>query len=129
MSTVRSFDPDVPDDDLHGWDDSRRWAPGQVIDDNAMPLFRCVPGSKGQRDLRLEWFVRGAWRAVPMAAGLVMADFFFENENVLFPWPAKGGGMYLGAVTEAARKGWMPVAARLADERAARRREQERRIG
>jgi hypothetical protein len=41
-----------------------------------------------------------------MALGFMLADYWCENETVLYPPPALGGQFYLNAVAGAAKKGW-----------------------
>lgn len=57
--------------------------------------FRIVRGAKSPDDLRLDWYIDGHWIAVPMMVGGFLADFFGENEDVLYPPPAKGGAKYI----------------------------------
>jgi hypothetical protein len=111
------------------WSTPRRWAPTDGLTVDGV-TFRTVPGSKAPSDLRLEWYISGRWIPVAMSAGLVMADFFYENEERLFPYPADGGERYLRAIRDAARtEGWDRVATRLAADRERRRRQQERWVG
>jgi hypothetical protein len=37
---------------------------------------------------------------------MLMTDFFCENEDSLYPPPAKGGAKFLGAMHTAWRRGW-----------------------
>lgn len=96
---------------------TRRWYAGQSFSIDDMH-FRVVAGKKGPDDLRLDQLVDGKWVAVRMAVGGMMADFFFENEEVLYPPPAKGGKKYLDYVRDAARFGWERAEAALRVERA-----------
>lgn len=57
--------------------------------------------------------------AVPMPLGFLLADFFHDNEDVLYP-PSdgyQGGERYLTAVRGAVRLGWEAAAEHLGDER------------
>lgn len=84
---------------------NRRWHPGQTVEISGV-TFRVVQGRKGPADLRLEWLTSsGSWRPVDMAAGGLMADFFYENESYLYP-DHKGGRKYLDYLREAAQFGW-----------------------
>jgi len=105
---------------------TRRWKAGMAGDCGGIP-WRIVPGRKGPGDLRLELFANGQWLAVKMDLGFLMADFFFENEELLHP-PAKGnlgGSMYTGHCLMAIAHGWETARQWLAvqRERAAARRE------
>lgn len=69
--------------------------------------FRVVRGSKSPDDLRLEWSTGGQWWPVHMAAVALMADFFYENEDRLYPPPRYRGGRYfLDYLYESVIKGW-----------------------
>lgn len=83
--------------------------------------LRVVTGKKSPDDLRIEWLTSEGWIAIPMAAGAVMADFWYENEDVLYPPPAMGGRKYLSYLATAARDGWEAADATLQAERAAKR--------
>ena len=86
--------------------------------------FRIVQGKKADNDLRLEWQIPGGeWRAVSMAAGAIMADFWYENENVLYP-PERGllgGEKYSQYLGTAMHDGWEVADAVLQTEKAASR--------
>ena len=85
-------------------------------------LLRVVPGKKSAEDLRLEWQIPGGeWRAVTMATGAIMADFWYENEDVLYPRAAgfKGGEKYAQYLGVAMREGWGVADATLQSEKTA----------
>ncbi len=112
---------------------TRRWSVREPFDFDGLK-FRIVPGVKptglGERgkDLRLEVYVGDAWRPVHMRLGAFLADFFYDNEEVLYPlftpddikthW--MGGKKYLVYVSSAARHGWEMAEAQLQAERAQR---------
>lgn len=99
----------------------RRWKAGWRYTLAGLPL-RVVPGAKSPEDLRIDWMTPdGTWRAVPMAAGAIFADFWFDNENVLYPPPAAGGQYYLRYLSQAANDGWEAADGRLKAEQAAKR--------
>lgn len=69
--------------------------------------FRAVAGYKGPDDLRLEWYRSGEWWPVSMVVGAMMADFFCENEDYLYP-PGQGHqgrAKYLTYLARAAQDG------------------------
>jgi hypothetical protein len=74
-----------------------------------------VPGAEDLRlDIRaLEFF------PVSMGLGFLLAEFFCENEEVLYPRAAgySGGGRYLHFVAGAVRQGWETAAEQLKLER------------
>lgn len=86
--------------------------------------FRVEYGAKtsrlpGQYDLRLDAQAGHAWVPVSMTVGFMLADFFHENEEILYP-PSmgyKGGAKYLTECRGAARDGWGHAANRLRLER------------
>lgn len=89
---------------------TRRWN-AETNFELAGMQFRVVHGVKAPDDLRLDWLVRdvqgiGHWITVPMSVALMLCDFFFENEDVLYPPPAKGGKYFLDYVRVACRSGW-----------------------
>jgi hypothetical protein len=98
---------------------TRRWQPHWRKTVAGLPL-RVVPGYKAPDDLRLEWLTPDGWRPVTMAAGAILADFWYENEEVLYPPPAAGGHYYLSYVNQAAHEGWEVADARLLAERQAK---------
>lgn len=86
----------------------RRWQPREPWQLGYV-WYRVQPGVKAPGDLVLQQYAAGSgWRAVTMAAGFLLADFFFENEDRLYP-PADGlvgGVMYLQHIRHAALFGW-----------------------
>lgn len=102
---------------------ARRFRAGQQREFDGIRV-RIVPGYKRTRgdadDLRLEWETPSGWRAVSMATVLAMADFFYENEDALYPPPRYQGGRYWAdALTRAMQSGWRTVAREIADARRA----------
>lgn len=83
---------------------SRRWFEGWSGEIGGV-RFRIVQGVKSPEDLRLDWLVEGSWIAVPMKVGGFLADFFCENEDILYPPPAKGGRKYIEYLRWSARHG------------------------
>lgn len=86
----------------------RRWRPdGEPFWCDGIQ-YRVVPGRKGPDDMRLEKHLNGEWQPVRMEAGFMLADFFFENEHVLYPRAKgyRGGFEYLKAIQFAAQNGW-----------------------
>jgi hypothetical protein len=95
----------------------RRFAPGSHGEFGGIE-WRVWRGRKAPEDLRLE--IRSMeFVPVPMALGFLLADFFAENEDVLFP-PSKGfqgGRRYLLYLSRAVRLGWESAVALLNDEK------------
>lgn len=81
--------------------------------------FRVVEGRKAPGDLRLEVQARnGLWRPVTMRMVFFLADFFFENEELLYPPPRYlGGAKFRRAVKQAMEKGYKQADASLQVER------------
>lgn len=95
----------------------RRWEAGMKFELDGIH-YRVVRGVKGPDDLRLDHLIDGTWRPIHMRQGALLADFFFENEDVLYPPPQyKGGKKYLEYVRDAARCGWEKTEAVLRLER------------
>lgn len=61
----------------------RRFQAGQTGDFNGIQ-WRIVNGKKHPEDLRLD-ICSPSWRSIPMALSFLEADFFTENERVLYP--------------------------------------------
>lgn len=86
--------------------------------------LRVVQGDKALDDRRLDLRCP-VWQPIKMALGCLLSDFFFENEQVLYPPTpnggrgkgVRGGQYYLAAANEAAASGWLPVAERIETER------------
>ena len=97
----------------------RRWFEGDYLTLPGVPEIHVERGVKHPEDLRLKWHTSEGWTAVPMCAGFVLADFFWENENVLYPrGRGLGGEMYLRQLAWAGRHGWEGAQAHLeADQR------------
>lgn len=116
--------------------EERRWSAGDQAEHSGFN-FRVVRGSKSADDLRLEVLAMGRWRPVRMSLGFFLADFFYENEDVLYPRephdPARclkpgcdgskhrGGQKYIGELRKAGRQGWQATDAFLEAERAEQR--------
>lgn len=86
--------------------------------------FRVTEGRKAAGDLRMEWLgASGEWQPMTFLPVFALCDFFYENEDVLYPPPAKGGDYFRQAVCFAMRDGWRIQADRLRGEKsdAARR--------
>lgn len=47
-------------------------------------------------DFRLDVWTSDGWRSVTMELGFFLADFFTENEDILYPPYASNGKTYLG---------------------------------
>ena len=90
----------------------RRWKAGQSFTINGV-VFRIVEGVKEPPgDLRLEVLADEGWVPASMTLGFFLADFFYENENHLFP-PSngfEGGEMYIDACRDAGQSGWRKAA-------------------
>jgi hypothetical protein len=101
------------------------YEPGRFFNFGQLDL-RIVQGEKAPEDRRLD--VRcPTWEPVKMALGGLLTDFFYENEQILYPPTPnvgrgrgqRGGAYYLDAMKEAAATGWRPVALRIEAERSA----------
>jgi len=69
--------------------------------------YRLVPGRKDPDDLRLDWASPGwSWRPVSLDHVALIIDAISDNENVLYPPPAAGGGYVWKFVKQALRDGW-----------------------
>jgi hypothetical protein len=92
--------------------------------------FRVEQGRKlsrvaGETDLLLEVWTGDRWAAVGMELGAMLTQFFYENEQVLYPpalmngsgEPLLGGQRYLNACRAAIHHGWEAVAQQLEAER------------
>jgi hypothetical protein len=88
--------------------------------------FRVRHGRKSPTDLVLEWLTpEMEWRAVPMLAGGVIADFWAENEDDLYPPPAQGGTKYMRYIRQAIEEGWVVADAQLEAEKRRKREREE----
>ena len=110
---------------------TRRWAPGAEFELDGL-RWRVVRGRKqsrvpGEIDLRLEHLTPQGWRPTAMALLFMLADFWYENEDLLYPRPRFQGADYLlRAVGRAAKNGYQSEVDRLEAEKA-RKREREQR--
>lgn len=68
--------------------------------------YRCRSGRKGNDDLVLEWRHVDEWRPVELDHVAIIVDAIADNENVLYPPPAAGGGKVFAFVRTALRDGW-----------------------
>jgi hypothetical protein len=95
----------------------RRFSHGDTFETPEGLQFRVVRGKKQPKygpnpyenphDLRLDVMVEGRWRPVNMETTFLMVDFFYENEDVLYPRPRfEGGKKFLDEMRKAARSGW-----------------------
>lgn len=97
---------------------ARRFIEGDVFEVDGIE-FWIQRGEKGPGDLRLMMLTPTGWRPIRMTLGFFLADFFYENEEVLYP-PEQGyagGGYYLERCREAAEAGWRSAQVRLNGER------------
>jgi hypothetical protein len=67
----------------------RRWKAGDWLEVGGQ-RWRVVAGRKETKspateDLRIEWPVDGRYVPIPMMALAVLADFFYDNEEALYP--------------------------------------------
>lgn len=102
----------------------RRWEVGLTIRLPNAPTFRVVNGDKKPGDLRLEWWssARRLWLPVQMSAAALITDFFYENEDHLYPPPRYMGGPYfMGYLAIAAAEGWQRADRKLRTEQHYRR--------
>jgi hypothetical protein len=107
----------------------RRWQPGEFDFDGVR--FRIVRGKKvtklgeSGKDLRLDIKTPAGWRPVHMRLGAFLADFFGENEEILYPpftpegykTPWQGGRKYLNYLRAAWQYGWEKAEGELQRER------------
>jgi hypothetical protein len=74
--------------------------------------YRLLPGKKGRGDLRLDWRYSddagriSPWRPVELDHVALILDAIADNENVLYPFPAAGGGKVYQFVRRALKDGW-----------------------
>jgi hypothetical protein len=82
-----------------------------------------MPGKKARDDLRIDWATTNGWAAVRMVTVFMLADFFYENEDYLFPVGRyRGGAMFLDAVRDACLNGWTGADERLEEQKRAKER-------
>jgi len=100
-------------------------APFAVGDDGDIGgiRWRIVQGNKGPTDLILELEGRTGFAPARMALGGLMADFFYQNEERLYPrtFGYRGGELYLDFLRVALRRGWRQAHLELEAEREKRR--------
>ncbi len=104
--------------------EDRRFHAGETFEVPPME-YRLVCGRKGPDDLVLEWRWATVWRPVELDHVALIVDVIADNENVLYPPPAAGGGKVLAFVKTALRHGWRQARHDLHLERA--RRDERRR--
>lgn len=74
-----------------------RFAAGDQFTFNGV-RFRIVHGTKRPGDLRIEWLGDGGfWVPLSFEPVAFLVDFFFENEDRLYPRPTYQGGDYFMA--------------------------------
>lgn len=115
--------------DLTRSDDQRRFKEGDAFEVSGV-RFRVCTGTKGPDDLVLKWQLHdGRWAPILFDAAFLMADFFYENEEALYPSYRpnnQGGEKFRCAVFVAVKYGWREASRRVALERQQRRQRQER---
>jgi hypothetical protein len=82
--------------------------------------YRITCGAKGPDDLRLDWRFATTWQPVVLDHVALILDCIGENEDLLYPPPAKGSAYVHEFVMRARREGWRKAVARLQIERANR---------
>jgi hypothetical protein len=68
--------------------------------------WRVIPGHKAPGDLVIQWYVNERWIPVSLDTIFVAIDLICQNEDELYPFPAKGGQMVITALQEARRLGF-----------------------
>lgn len=79
---------------------TRRFCDGWHREYDGLHL-RVRAGRKAPDDLVMEMFVGGEWKIVSMGLVAILTDFLCENEDVLYPPPAKGGDKFMGFLARA----------------------------
>lgn len=98
-------------------EDERRWRSGIIYQSPEGLRFRVVQGKKSPDDLRVDVAVAGSWRPVRMELLFFLMDFFFENEEYLYPPPKfKGGLKILNAARTASMRGYRFAQQELSEE-------------
>ena len=97
----------------------RRFHVGETFDIPPMQ-YRLVRGRKGPDDIRLEWRWCTDWRPAELDHVALIVDVVADNENVLYPLPAAGGGKTWAFVRSAFKDGWLKARHDLHLERARR---------
>jgi hypothetical protein len=82
-----------------------RFSPGDTFEIPPMQ-YRLIRGSKGQTDLVLQWRYLGDWQPVTLDHVALIVDAIADNENRLYPYPAKGGALVHSFVRTALKHGW-----------------------
>lgn len=102
------------------------FAPGQVEDIDGF-TFRIRQGRKGPNDLVLDLWNGREYAPVPMGLGGLMADFFYQNEERLYPqqYGFDGGERYLRFLRDCTRRGWRDVLSELKGQKLARQQRDE----
>lgn len=80
--------------------------------------FRVVEGCKkpkvpGAQDLRLDWYVGERWQPVTLDPIFLVVDMICENEDVLYPFPQRGGEEVITYLRLAKNAGWRKAVAKL----------------
>ena len=101
--------------------DERRFVVGYEVQVSGIH-FRVEQGRKHPDDRVLLWNTPTGWVPIEMAAGALMADFFYENEHVLYPPPYSGGEKYREFLKHAMQHGWDKAVAGLRMEKNAKQR-------
>lgn len=83
----------------------RRFRDGQHFEFGDVE-YRIVRGRKGPDDLRLDRRFHSRWVPVTLDDTFLVVDVIADNENVLFPPPASGGGKVWKALKTALQYGW-----------------------
>lgn len=99
--------------------DQRRFVVGYEVNISGI-RFRVEQGRKDPNDRVLLWLTPTGWVPIEMAAGALMADFFYENEHVLYPPPYAGGEKYRDFLKHAMQHGWEKAVAGLRAEKSAK---------
>lgn len=108
---------------------TRRWEPREFELDGLR--WRVVKGKKtslvpGEDDLRLEHMTPQGWRPTAMALVFMLTDFWYENEDVLYPKPRFQGADYLlRAIKRAALNGFQSEVDRLEGEKVRKRQKEQ----
>jgi hypothetical protein len=94
-------------------------------------VFRIVPGYKGDNDYRLEvQRPDGAWQPVHMRTVAVLVQFFFENEERLYPPPRYlGGEKFMRFLDDAVELGANKAVEKLQDEKRRKREREQANVG
>lgn len=80
--------------------------------------FRIQEGTKDTLDLVLQWLTPTGWRTITCEPWFLFIDFVAWNEDLLHPYPRKGGQKLLDEMRRARIQGWRAAVVRLQEERA-----------